>query len=100
MTAPRTARGFRLARRGLSADECEDAWAVDAESIRVAVADGATESAYAGLWARLLVEEFTRELLADRWIASVERAGVERHADLRQPTRSTVARRLHLATFV
>jgi hypothetical protein len=60
MAGPPTVRGFRLARRGLSADECEDAWAADADSTRVAVADGATESAYPGVWARLLVEQFAR----------------------------------------
>ena len=73
MAYPRNARGFRLARRGSTADECEDAWAIDAEATRVAVADGATESAYPGVWAQLLVEHFTREA-GDwpGWIAQVQ----------------------------
>ena len=73
MAGSRNARGFRLARRGLSADECEDAWAIDAEVSRVAIADGATESAYPGIWARLLVEQFTREPCEwPGWIAQVQ----------------------------
>ena len=73
MARSRTARGFRLARRGLSADECEDAWSVDADTTRVAVADGATESSFAGVWARLLVERFAREA-GDwpGWIADIQ----------------------------
>ena len=79
----RNARGFRLARRGLSADECEDAWAIDAEATRVAVADGATESAYPGVWARLLVEQFTREASDwPGWIAQVQPLWLE---NVRQP---------------
>ena len=78
MNASRTARGFRLARRGLSADECEDAWAVDADVSRVAVADGATESAYPGVWARLLVERFTSEPGEwPGWIAEVQPGWLE-----------------------
>src|SRR5262245_52511752 len=49
---------FRLPRKGHPGDECQDAAAGDAERGRFAVADGATESAHAGLWARLLVETF------------------------------------------
>jgi len=49
---------FRLVRRGNSPEEYEDAFAGDATAGRYAVADGATESCFAGLWARLLVEEF------------------------------------------
>jgi Protein phosphatase 2C len=84
MAGSRNARGFRLARRGLTADECEDAWAIDAEATRVAVSDGATESAYPGVWARLLVEQFTREAgdwpgwiaqVQPRWLDAVQQAG-------------------------
>ena len=84
MAGPRNARGFRLARRGSSAEECEDAWAIDAEASRVAIADGATESAYPGIWARLLVEHFTREpcdwpgwiaQVQPRWLEAVQEVG-------------------------
>jgi hypothetical protein len=53
-------RQFRLSRRGHRAEECQDACACAPERGRFAVADGAAESAHAGLWARLLVEEFVR----------------------------------------
>jgi hypothetical protein len=48
----------RVPKHGHTADECEDAWAADPTGRRFAVADGASESAFAGLWARLLVEGF------------------------------------------
>jgi len=38
--------------------EYEDAWAGDASRGRFALADGASESAFAGLWARLLTQGF------------------------------------------
>jgi hypothetical protein len=49
---------FRLPRHGHAADECQDAAAADPERGRYAMADGASESAFAGTWARLLVESF------------------------------------------
>jgi hypothetical protein len=55
-----TCRQFRLSRRGHRAEECQDACACAPERGRFAVADGAAESAHAGLWARLLVEGFVR----------------------------------------
>jgi len=64
---------FWLPRRGHSPEEYEDAFAGDAASGRFAVADGATESCFAGLWARLLVEEFVQnaEWDPDRWPAGL-----------------------------
>jgi len=64
---------FWLARRGHSPEEYEDAFAGDAAAGRFAVADGATESCFAGLWARLLVEEFVRNAAwdPDRWPTGV-----------------------------
>ena len=53
-------REFLLPRRGHRAEECQDACACSPQRGRFAVADGAAESAHAGLWARLLVEEFVR----------------------------------------
>jgi hypothetical protein len=55
--APRH-RAFCLPRGGHEAGECQDAWAVAARGDRFAVADGATESAWSGTWARQLVEAF------------------------------------------
>jgi hypothetical protein len=50
----------RLPRRGHTAAECEDAFAGDPHAGRFAVADGATESAFAGAWAGLLAEGCVR----------------------------------------
>src|SRR5947209_4095831 len=49
---------FLLPRRGHAPGECEDALAGDPAAGRFAVADGASESAFAGAWARLLAEGF------------------------------------------
>lgn len=57
-------RAFRLQKAGNAIDEYEDAFwpraQTDAEvrSIRLAVADGATETSFSGLWAEILVEAF------------------------------------------
>jgi hypothetical protein len=53
-------RELRLPRQGGRPDECEDASAAAPERGRFALADGASESFYAGLWAALLVEAFVR----------------------------------------
>jgi hypothetical protein len=45
-------------KRGHTQEECEDAWAADPATGRFAVADGASESAFAALWAQLLAEGF------------------------------------------
>jgi hypothetical protein len=76
---------FRLPRKGHAGDECQDAAAADPGRGRFAVADGATESAFAGVWARLLVEAFVASAAGaegmpwlgaaqERWAASVRRA--------------------------
>jgi serine/threonine protein phosphatase PrpC len=51
-------QAFRLSKRGNSAAEYEDAYAVEPAAGRFAVADGASEASFAGLWARDLVEGF------------------------------------------
>jgi hypothetical protein len=51
---------FWIVRRGHSPEEYEDALAADDAAGRYAVTDGATESCFAGLWARLLAEGFLR----------------------------------------
>lgn len=52
------------AKQGALPEEYEDAWCGPTRSgdgVRAAVADGATESAFAGLWARLLADGLVRE---------------------------------------
>jgi hypothetical protein len=78
-------RTFRLSRQGYVLAECQDASAGDPERGRFAIADGAAESPYAALWARLLVDEFVRQSqrlspwadwlpsLQARWAAEVAR---------------------------
>jgi hypothetical protein len=51
-------RALRLPKEGHTDAEYEDAWAADPAAGRFAVADGASESAFAELWARLLAETF------------------------------------------
>src|SRR2546430_11000254 len=52
-------------KRGHGPREYEDAFADNLALGRFAVADGATESAYAGLWARMLVNEFVSTASAE-----------------------------------
>jgi hypothetical protein len=66
-TACQLCRPFRVPRGGHSTEECEDAFAIDIFTGRFAVADGATESAQSGLWAKLLVEAFVKEEIAPGW---------------------------------
>jgi hypothetical protein len=51
-------QAFRLSKRGNSAAEYEDAYAAEPAAGRFAVADGASEASFAGVWARDLVEGF------------------------------------------
>lgn len=66
-------RAVHVPKQGHSADEYEDAHAAAPRAGRFAVADGASESSFAALWARLLVEGFTQPgRLRDRgadWLA-------------------------------
>jgi hypothetical protein len=70
--------------RGLRPDEYEDASAADPQTGRFALADGATETFSAALWARLLVDDFVEDAsgalddwrtrlpkLQDQWYATV-----------------------------
>jgi hypothetical protein len=60
-----------LPKRGNSSEEYEDASACSLDHRRIAIADGATESSFAGLWARLLVDGFCgqRDSLPTAWAA-------------------------------
>jgi hypothetical protein len=60
-----------LPKKGHSGAEYEDAWAADPAAGRFAVADGASESAFAGLWARVLAKGFVtaaRPLVLPAWL--------------------------------
>ncbi len=54
-------RVFWLAKRGHRDEEWEDAFAANPDRGRFAVADGASESVFAGPWAQLLVERFVAD---------------------------------------
>jgi hypothetical protein len=54
-------RAVWVPRAGNAADEWEDAFACNNPAGRFAVADGASESIYAGEWARLLCEAFVAD---------------------------------------
>jgi hypothetical protein len=49
---------LHVPKRGCTAEEYEDAWAADPAAGAFAVADGASESSYSGLWAQLLTAAF------------------------------------------
>src|SRR5262249_44305113 len=51
---------FQQPKNGHTAEEYEDACAGDPERGRFAVADGASESAFAGSWARILVKAYVK----------------------------------------
>jgi hypothetical protein len=79
MAAPVAALGYlplRVPRRGHAPEECQDAVAGAPDRSRFAVADGASESADAGLWARLLVEDFVgspaRHLAWASWLPPLQ----------------------------
>ena len=78
-------RAFWLPRRGNSPDEYEDAFAVDDASGRYALADGASEGCFTGLWARLLVEDFVARAERDvsRWPSSLSAVQEQWDTDVR-----------------
>jgi hypothetical protein len=51
----------QIPKLGLTAEQCEDAWAVSSSGLRLAVADGATDSYASGRFARLLTEGFVED---------------------------------------
>ena len=71
-------RAFWLPKRGDNPEDWEDAWAGDRQQGRFAVADGATESAFASSWARSLVERFVQSTDCEphewsRWLPDLQR---------------------------
>src|SRR3954452_15093376 len=93
---PLTWRSFALPKRGHRAEEYEDACAAAPAAGRFAVADGASESSFAGLWARLLVEGFVKEAqkpweetswlqpLHQRWSAEVNGRPLPWYAEMKR----------------
>jgi hypothetical protein len=68
-------RVFHLARQGHNVEECQDAAAASPERGRFAVADGASESSFAALWARMLAQEFVfgdEELVWANWLPPLQ----------------------------
>jgi hypothetical protein len=65
-------RSARVPKKGHTDAECEDAIDGDLHAARFVVADGASESFAAGLWARILVADFLRvspsELGHEAWL--------------------------------
>ena len=79
------ARTFWLTREGHNATEYEDALAADEAAGRFAVADGATEGCFTGLWAKLLVEGFVSNSVqeAGDWPDSLPNLQSQWDADVR-----------------
>jgi serine/threonine protein phosphatase PrpC len=85
---PLRCRAFALPKLGNSREECEDASSFDCARGRFAVADGASETAFAGEWAALLCESYVagdreaadlqdwRDELRQRWLTAVNRDGL------------------------
>jgi hypothetical protein len=84
-------------KQGNSAEEYEDASAANVALGRFAIADGATESAFAALWARLLVNEFVGTGSADpsawaewlpalqtRWEAEVDQQALPWYGEIKR----------------
>jgi hypothetical protein len=93
---PIVCKSLALPKRGNSAEEYEDALASNDQRGRYAIADGASESSYASVWARLLVSAFVNAATADlahwaawlpslqqRWAAQVGNAALPWFAEIK-----------------
>jgi len=94
-------RAFWLPRQGHSPDEWEDAFACNVPAGRFAIADGATESIYAGEWARMLcasfVDDSTNVTELGPWLGAAQRRW---QAHVRgEPTPWHVAEKLEAGAF-
>lgn len=83
-------QAFGLPKGGNTPEEYEDAWAGNATTGCFALADGATESSFAGSWARLLVQGFVRAPApqpADwlTWLPPLQRAWRDELGDKPRP---------------
>ncbi len=83
---------FWLPKNGNSLEEYEDAaypcdehFETEAIEFKCAVADGATETSFAGLWAKLLVEGYSEKTalaqLRERWNADVRQKDLPWYAE-------------------
>jgi Protein phosphatase 2C len=87
---PISCQALFLPKRGNADDEYEDAFAIEPAAGRFAVADGASESSFAGLWARLLVEGFVRpasgwlEAARQTWAARVDGQALPWYAEAKR----------------
>jgi hypothetical protein len=67
-------RCFHLPKKGHAASDYEDAFAGDSDKGRFAVADGASESAFAGVWASALVKAYVRSPRPwSRWLPAARK---------------------------
>ena len=89
-------RAFHLAKRGHTGEEYEDAYAANPAAGRFAVADGAAESSFAGLWARLLVDGFVHSRPRPKprtcWLEPLQRSWAAEVDDLPLPWYGEVKR--------
>jgi hypothetical protein len=85
-------KGFRLPKNGSSLEECEDALGGRPAVGRFAIADGASESGFAGVWAQQLVDSFIlgikpkSKLLATAratWLQIVQPQATSWHAEMK-----------------
>jgi hypothetical protein len=77
---------FRVPKDGQSEAECEDAYAADTECGLFAIADGASESAFAGAWAQMLADGHVKHGMAwSHWLADARRVWLERSRDQEMP---------------
>lgn len=58
------AKEFYLPKHGSSEAEYEDAFSLGQDGLRFAIADGAMETSFSGVWARQLVRAFTKRKLS------------------------------------
>ncbi len=74
---------FTLAKAGHGREEYEDAYGADASAGRFAIADGASESSFAGAWAQLLVAGFIGQPSSwSGWLPAARQAWQERFQDI------------------
>lgn len=79
-------RVFTVAKSDATPDENEDAFAVNPVNGKFAIADGATQSAFAAQWARLLVEGYmTRDFCSDPGLALLRQAWANAVDDMEVP---------------
>jgi hypothetical protein len=92
-------RIFWTPKRGNTTEEYEDAYwppeplSLDSKLLRFAVADGATETSFAGSWARILARAYCRDQmssrkirkvmprLAEEWLATIEKESLPWYAE-------------------